>query len=139
MLALLFPGQGSQRPQMGVPWRDHPAWEVVDRLAEATGRDLAGSPARRRRRHPQGHPQRPAGRLRPQPGHPGSRRAGLASPARRSGPWPATAWASTPPWSRPESLTPEEGARLVAARGEAMQAAADAEPGTMAAVLGLDP
>ena len=36
------------------------------------------------------------------------------------------------------ALTPEEGARLVAARGDAMQAAADAEPGTMAAVLGLD-
>jgi [acyl-carrier-protein] S-malonyltransferase len=37
-----------------------------------------------------------------------------------------------------EVLTPEEGARLVVARGEAMQAAADAGPGTMAAVLGLD-
>jgi [acyl-carrier-protein] S-malonyltransferase len=32
-----------------------------------------------------------------------------------------------------------DGARLVKARGEAMQAAADASPGTMAAVLGLDP
>jgi [acyl-carrier-protein] S-malonyltransferase len=31
------------------------------------------------------------------------------------------------------------GARLVAARGDAMQAAADSAPGTMAAVLGLDP
>ena len=36
-------------------------------------------------------------------------------------------------------LTPEAGARLVGERGEAMQAAADAQPGTMAAVLGLDP
>ena len=42
MLALLFPGQGSQRPQMGVPWQDHPAWGVVERLSDATGRDLAG-------------------------------------------------------------------------------------------------
>jgi [acyl-carrier-protein] S-malonyltransferase len=37
-----------------------------------------------------------------------------------------------------EALEPAEGARLVAARGEAMQVAADAAPGTMAAVLGLD-
>jgi [acyl-carrier-protein] S-malonyltransferase len=36
-------------------------------------------------------------------------------------------------------LTPEEGAGLVVARGDAMQAAADRAPGTMAAVLGLDP
>jgi [acyl-carrier-protein] S-malonyltransferase len=37
------------------------------------------------------------------------------------------------------ALTVDEGARLVAARGDAMQAAADENPGTMAAVLGLDP
>jgi len=36
------------------------------------------------------------------------------------------------------ALAFEDGVRLVAARGEAMQAAADARPGTMAAVLGLD-
>src|SRR5918998_1441164 len=36
------------------------------------------------------------------------------------------------------ALTFEDGVRLVAARGEAMQRAADARPGTMAAVLGLD-
>ena len=27
---------------MGAPWRDHPAWDVVERLSVATGRDLAG-------------------------------------------------------------------------------------------------
>jgi [acyl-carrier-protein] S-malonyltransferase len=36
------------------------------------------------------------------------------------------------------ALAFEDGVRLVAARGEAMQDAADAQPGTMAAVLGLD-
>jgi [acyl-carrier-protein] S-malonyltransferase len=36
------------------------------------------------------------------------------------------------------ALSFEDGVRLVAARGEAMQAAAEARPGTMAAVLGLD-
>jgi [acyl-carrier-protein] S-malonyltransferase len=36
------------------------------------------------------------------------------------------------------ALSFEDGVRLVTARGEAMQGAADARPGTMAAVLGLD-
>lgn len=36
-------------------------------------------------------------------------------------------------------LDAEAGARLVSARGEAMQLAADLHPGTMAAVLGLEP
>ncbi|MHB1534754.1 MAG: ACP S-malonyltransferase, partial [Acidimicrobiales bacterium] len=36
------------------------------------------------------------------------------------------------------AITVADGARLVAARGAAMQAAAEARPGTMAAVLGLD-
>ncbi len=37
------------------------------------------------------------------------------------------------------SVTFEEGVRLVRARGEAMQAACDAQPSTMAAILGLEP
>ncbi len=37
------------------------------------------------------------------------------------------------------SVTFEEGVRLVRERGEAMQAACDAQPGTMAAVLGMEP
>src|SRR5206468_11666238 len=36
------------------------------------------------------------------------------------------------------ALSFDDGARLVAERGEAMQEAADDQPGTMAAVLGLD-
>ncbi|WP_329222687.1 ACP S-malonyltransferase [Streptomyces sp. NBC_01485] len=38
--ALLFPGQGAQRPGMGEPWRDTAHWKVVDQLSEACDRDL---------------------------------------------------------------------------------------------------
>ncbi|KAB1990816.1 ACP S-malonyltransferase [Streptomyces triticiradicis] len=39
-VGLLFPGQGAQRPGMGEPWRDTPHWKVVTRLSEVSGRDL---------------------------------------------------------------------------------------------------
>jgi [acyl-carrier-protein] S-malonyltransferase len=40
-VAVLFPGQGSQLPRMGEPWRDHPAWEIVERAEAAVGEPLA--------------------------------------------------------------------------------------------------
>jgi len=40
-IAVLFPGQGTQVPQMGVAWRDHPAWMVVERAEAAVGQPLA--------------------------------------------------------------------------------------------------
>lgn len=40
MPAFIFPGQGSQRPGMGAPWRDHPSWELVQDASAITGRDL---------------------------------------------------------------------------------------------------
>lgn len=40
-VALLFPGQGAQRPAMGEPWAETESWALVAALAELTGRDVA--------------------------------------------------------------------------------------------------
>ena len=40
-IAVIFPGQGTQTPGMGAPWRDHPAWSVVERAEAAFGEPLA--------------------------------------------------------------------------------------------------
>ncbi|HEY1827004.1 MAG TPA: acyltransferase domain-containing protein, partial [Acidimicrobiales bacterium] len=41
VLVFTFPGQGSQKAGMGVPWVDHPSWEVVDEASAASDRDLS--------------------------------------------------------------------------------------------------
>jgi [acyl-carrier-protein] S-malonyltransferase len=38
--AFVFPGQGSQKPGMGRPWREHPSWEVVKDASREAGRDI---------------------------------------------------------------------------------------------------
>ena len=40
-VAIVFPGQGTQTPAMGAPWRDHPAWSVVTDAEAASGEPLA--------------------------------------------------------------------------------------------------
>ena len=40
-VAIVFPGQGTQQPGMGAPWRDHPAWRVVEEAEAAFGEPLA--------------------------------------------------------------------------------------------------
>lgn len=130
--AVVLPGQGSQRPGAGAPWRRSPAWSLVERAGEVLDRDVA-------------HLLLTAD----------------AEQLRRTGEAQlATYLVSMLAWSAlPETdvavvaghslgeltalvvagvLTPEAGLLLVAERGAAMQAAADHAPGTMAAVLGLD-
>ena len=124
---------------MGVPWRDHPAWAVVDRISESSGRDVAALLL-----------DADAETLK------ATRNSQLAAfalslvtlyAARSSGleyvpPPKAVAGHSLGEYTALTSagaLDVAEAARLVAARGDAMQTAADKEPGTMAAVLGLEP
>ena len=39
-IAALFPGQGTQTPGMGGPWRGHSAWKIVERAETVLGEDL---------------------------------------------------------------------------------------------------
>lgn len=141
MLVLVFPGQGSQRPGMGIPWRDHPSWQLVGQLSEVVGRDLAellldASPDTLR----------------------ATRNSQLATytlslvalDAATKGPLGEGIWAEQLAAVAGHSLgeytalvaagalSASQGATLVQARGEAMQSAAEANPGTMAAVIGLE-
>lgn len=121
---------------MGSPWRDHPSWAVVTTISAATDRDVAALLL-----------EADAETLR------STRNAQLAAfslsmvildAARAAG---LTGEGAVAGHSLGEysalvaagAASLEEGARLVAARGEAMQAANDAAPGTMAVVLGLEP
>ena len=40
MLVALFPGQGSLKPGMGLPWAGHDAVELLDRISEVAGVDV---------------------------------------------------------------------------------------------------
>jgi [acyl-carrier-protein] S-malonyltransferase len=137
MFALIFPGQGSQRAGMGAPWTGHPSWEVTGRLNDVCGRDVAALLV-----------DADAETLR------ATRNAQIATFAlslvildavRRAGlpagPVVAVAGHSLGEYTAlvaAGAVSEEEATRLVTERGEAMQAAAEANPGTMAAVLGLD-
>jgi [acyl-carrier-protein] S-malonyltransferase len=134
MIAFTFPGQGSQQPAMGDAWVDHPSWELVDEATAAAGRDVARLLL-----------DADADELR------ATRNAQLATfvtslvvldAVERLGVEPgAVAGHSLGEYTAlvaSGALSFEDGVALVSARGEAMQAAADSQPGTMAAVLGLD-
>ena len=135
LLALTFPGQGSQRPGMGLPWRGSPGWTLVTEASDALGRDLADllttadEATLRTPREAQ-----VATLLVSLLALRSWRAAGLPAPVvvagHSLGEYTAMVAAG--------ALTEAAALQLVAERGEAMQSAADARPGTMAAVLGLD-
>jgi len=134
VLTFTFPGQGSQKPGMGEPWVDHPSWELVVDASEAAERDVA-----RLLLHADKDELTQ------------TRNAQLATftlslvvldAIERLGLSPsACAGHSLGEYSAlvaSGAISFEDGVRLVTERGEAMQAAAEDHPGTMAAVLGLE-
>jgi [acyl-carrier-protein] S-malonyltransferase len=133
---------------MGAPWAGHPAWQLVDHLSDVVGRDVAkllldtDGDTLRVTRNAQlatyalslvvldAARGGPLGSVLEQAG-PGRGADGVTAVAGHSlGEYTALVAAG--------GLDAGTGAKLVQARGEAMQLAAEASPGTMAAVLGLD-
>jgi [acyl-carrier-protein] S-malonyltransferase len=134
MLAFTFPGQGSQKPGMGAPWVDHESWELVGEASTVAGRDIARLLL-----------EADAEELRQ------TRNAQLTTfvlslvvldAVERVGVSPASAAGHSlgeyTALTATGALSFDEGVRTVVARGDAMQEAAEDNPGTMAAVLGLD-
>ncbi|HZQ56573.1 MAG TPA: ACP S-malonyltransferase [Acidimicrobiales bacterium] len=134
MDAVMFPGQGSQRPGMGEPWASAPSWSVVEQVSDVLGRDVGALLL-----------DADAATLQ------ATRNAQVASfalglvilgAARAAGhAWGAAAGHSLGEYTALVAagvLDIDAATRLVGARADAMQAAADASPGTMAAVLGLE-
>ena len=128
----MFPGQGSQRAGMGLPWAATPGWSLVTDASAVLDRDLsrllltAGAEELRATREAQvctflvsllALRALPALDVVVVAGHSLGEYAALVAAG---------------------VLTEDAGLRLVAERGAAMQTAADAAPGTMAAVLGAD-
>ena len=135
-IAVVFPGQGTQQTGMALPWRDHASWSVVERAEAALGEPLAhlvtDAPAEALARTREAQlavlltslvvwdaldvAERRRRRVRRSLARPGHRadRVGRPHPRRR------------------RAL---RGTR----RAELTQAAADAHPGKMAALLGATP
>ena len=134
MLAFTFPGQGSQKPGMGAPWVEHESWELVAEASQVAGRDitrlLLDADAEELRQ---------------------TRNAQLTTfvlslvvldAVERVGVSPAAAAGHSlgeyTALTATGALSFDEGVRTVVARGDAMQDAAEDNPGAMSAVLGLE-
>jgi [acyl-carrier-protein] S-malonyltransferase len=134
MLAFTFPGQGSQQPGMGRPWVAHPSWALVAEASGASGRDVAAlllDADAEELKHTEN--AQLATYVLSLVVHDAVRALGVrcaVAAGHSLGEYSALTAVG--------ALTLADGVRLVTERGQAMRAAADARPGTMAAVLGGD-
>lgn len=134
MIVFMYPGQGSQVPGMGAPWKDHPSWELVAEASEEAGRDVADlllnadAETLKLTRNSQLTTFVLSMVVFDAVTRVGVEAAGHAGHS--LGEYSALTAAGV--------LDFADAVRLVSERGDAMQAAADEQAGTMAAVLGLD-
>jgi len=133
-IAFTFPGQGSQKPGMGEAWQDHPSWELVAEASKASERDVehlllkADADELKETRNSQLATYVTSMIALDAVARVGVDAAYLAGHS--LGEYSALTAAGT--------LSFKAGVKLVTERGNAMQAAAEESPGTMAAVLGLE-
>ncbi len=134
MICFTYPGQGSQAAGMGSAWVDHPSWELVAEASEAAGRDVARllldstDDELRHTRNSQLATFTVSMIALDAVTRVGIETAGHAGHS--LGEYSALVAAGVVDF--------DDGVRLVAERGEAMQVAAEERNGTMAAVMGLD-
>ena len=134
-IAVVFPGQGTQQPGMAAVWREHPSWAIVEQAEAALGEPL-------------GHlvTDAPADALTR------TREAQLAVLLTSLVAWDALAplpdvlvafaghsLGQVTALIASGALPLDAGVRFAARRAELTQAAADAHPGRMAALLGATP
>jgi [acyl-carrier-protein] S-malonyltransferase len=134
-IAVVFPGQGTQQPGMASAWRDHPSWTIVEEAEAALGEPL-------------GHLVTAA----PADALARTREAQLAVLITSLVAWDALGPLAEAPVAfaghslgqvtaliASGALPLDDGVRFAARRAELTQAAADAHPGKMAALLGATP
>ncbi|HJV09163.1 MAG TPA: ACP S-malonyltransferase [Acidimicrobiales bacterium] len=133
-IAVLFPGQGTQTPGMGVPWRSTPAWNVVERAETAVELPLAhlllDATAEELSRTREAQLSVLLASLLAWEAIRDQVEAPVAFAGHSLGQITALIASG--------SLTLADGVALAAARADCTQAAADATPGRMAALIGAD-
>jgi [acyl-carrier-protein] S-malonyltransferase len=133
-IAVLFPGQGTQTPGMGEPWRSSPAWNVVERAEEALDLHLShlllDATAEELTRTREAQLSVLLASLMAWEALRDRIEAPVAFAGHSLGQITALVASGALPF--------EDGIRLAARRAEATQAAADRRPGKMAAVIGAE-